>query len=272
MASAASSGHAMQAMGRLCRHAGENVWRAGLEFVFPTACPFCNDAQMEMSAAARSEPNLCRDCRQAMLAGEKDLCLRCGAPVGPHLDTAAGCYHCRNDRFVFESVACIGAYQDSLRSACLSAKLRGNQPLAAALAVLLWEKSQDLLPTTEFAVVLPVPQHWSRRIQRCQHPATIVAQVLARRLQVPFYKNILCKVRRTPAQTVLPAGRRRANLRGAFRVRGGAMLQGSSVLLVDDILTTGTTANQAAKSLRSAGVARVTVAVLARGLGKPSRG
>jgi predicted amidophosphoribosyltransferase len=75
----------------------------------------------------------------------------------------------------------------------------------------------------------------------------------------------------TPAQSGLSPRERRANLRGAFQVRSGAELSGKCILLVDDILTTGTTAHEASKALRRADAERVVVAVVARGLGQSDR-
>ncbi|MEX1096485.1 MAG: phosphoribosyltransferase family protein, partial [Planctomycetales bacterium] len=117
------------------------------------------------------------------------------------------------------------------------------------------------------ACVVPVPHHWTDRLRGRPNAAETVALVLARRLRVEFAGSILCKTRRTPAQASLTPAQRRTNLRRAFRARG-RIPAGITVLLVDDILTTGTTAHEAARHLRSAGAERVLVAVLARGLGR----
>ncbi|MCH7988719.1 MAG: ComF family protein, partial [Planctomycetes bacterium] len=117
-------------------------------------------------------------------------------------------------------------------------------------------------------LVVPIPQYWTRRFQRSHNPAETQGRVLAHRLQVEFHTHILTKVRMTPVQSSLTASQRRTNLRGAFRVRRASELKGRSVLLVDDVFTTGTTANEASKVLRTAGAERVVVAVSARGLGR----
>jgi ComF family protein len=164
----------------------------------------------------------------------------------------------------------LGVYEDSLRWACLRAKEPNGQILTAAAANLLWERQRNAFEQAQIDAVVPIPHHWTRRIRQSHSPSLTLAQVLARRLQVDFGAPILFKVRKTPLQSHLTATKRRANLRDAFGVRGASVISGRSVLLADDVLTTGTTANEAAKVLRKAGAERVVVAVLARGLGQSS--
>jgi predicted amidophosphoribosyltransferase len=97
-----------------------------------------------------------------------------------------------------------------------------------------------------------------------------MAAVLSRRLRVDLATHILAKVRRTEKQFMLPPSRRRTNLKGAFHVprRFHSDVEGRRILLVDDVLTTGATADEAARALLAAGASAVAVTVIARGLGK----
>jgi ComF family protein len=165
-------------------------------------------------------------------------------------------------------VYCLGAYDDALKTACLRANKSDGQPLAAAIAGLLWERQQHALETAELDLVVAVPRHWTRRLWTEPNAAETLAETLARRLQVEFGRHILAKVRRTPPQSKLRPYRRRSNLRRAFRVRQPDAVKGATVLLVDDILTTGTTANEISRALRKSGAHRVIVAVPARGIGR----
>ena len=195
-------------------------------------------------------------------------CSRCGAPVGPYLDTTNGCIHCRRDRFHFEQVICLGAYDGRLRSACQRAKENFGRPLATALAGFLWEHQRATLEQAGVDLVAAVPHHWTRRVWSNHNTSETLAEALAHRLKVGFDSNILAKVRSTPSQVSLPSYRRRSNLRRAFRVRGKPALADLTILLVDDVLTTGTTANEVSRALRQSGAERVVVAVLARGIGR----
>jgi ComF family protein len=182
--------------------------------------------------------------------------------MGPHLDNSDGCAQCRKRSLPFEQVVQLGDYEDELRRACINAKGRNQQPLAAALANLLWRRERSKLEKANIDLVVPVPQFWMQRIWRPHNSAATLAMVLARCLKVDFSSHILSKTRWTPDQSSLSAPQRRANLRRAFRTRR-ARLAGRRVMLVDDILTTGTTATEAAKALRRAGAANVVVAVAA---------
>ena len=90
---------------------------------------------------------------------------------------------------------------------------------------------------------------------------------MATRLRLPLQKWWLKRIRNTPSQKALSAAARKENVRGAFRVRSTAAPKGRSILLVDDVMTTGATAHEAARVLRAAGATRVIVAVLARAHG-----
>jgi ComF family protein len=112
--------------------------------------------------------------------------------------------------------------------------------------------------------VVPVPLHWWRRVVRGYNQSAAVAYGLAGELGLPYRRWWLRRRRNTPSQKALTAGQRRENVRGAFCVRSGAPLRGKHVLLVDDVMTTGATSNEAARALKRGGAARVTLAVLAR--------
>ena len=250
---------------RTFTRAATSAGRWTLDFVYPPACSLCG--QPLLNSTARPQ-RLCVQCRNEVAPVLPHRCLRCSAPAGPHLDTSNGCIHCRADRFAFEKVLSLGAYDGSLREACLQVKRQSGSVVAVALAGLLVEQEfmESGYGQPGFDLVVPVPHHWTDRIRQNHLPPVTLATCVARLLSVPCAAHILAKVRRTRPQTELSHTERRKNLRGAFRLIGRPDLTGRQVLLVDDVLTTGTTAHRAATELKRAG-AVITVAVLARGLG-----
>lgn len=188
--------------------------------------------------------------------------------IGPYLDPLAPCSLCRDERYAFERVFRLGVYDDALRLACLRAKATSAEPLAAGLGELLWECESEAIAPLGIDVVVPVPHHWLRRFYRSHNTAETLAGVWAARLNVPLATHILRKGRWTRSQARLPPYERRRNLRDVFRASPSAGLAGATVLLADDVMTTGTTAHETAKVLVQAGAARVIVAVIARGLGR----
>jgi ComF family protein len=171
---------------------------------------------------------------------------------------------CCAERFHFERVIRLGLYEDSMRAACIRAKSATQSPLAAALANLLWLTELTDLMAADVDLVVPVPQFVTRRIARPHHAAETISRVLAQRLNRPRHHTLLRKIRLTADQSELPRAERRVNLRDAFSVWPRARsLTAKTVLLVDDLLTTGSTANECARTLREAGAKKVFVAVLA---------
>lgn len=235
--------------------------RSAIDFLCPPSCAVCR------TSTVGSAP-LCPRCLRDLDWGATNFCLRCGAPVGPHLDTSAGCFHCRDDRFAFERAFAYGVYDGPLRSACLRMKHELGDRLAHVLTDRLWERWGEALQALKVDVIVPVPAHWTTRWRRIAHPAGSIAERVGELLKAPVDLHILRKPRRTPAQASLSPTERRENLRDAFRLARGVRLHGARVLLVDDVLTTGTTADRVARVLRTGGATSVHVAVIARGIGQ----
>lgn len=243
-----------------------NLGAAGVDFFYPPTCPLCRkDVPGNLR---RATGGICTDCGPELLPRPAGACDCCGAPLGPNLDPAAGCTFCRGENYVFDRVFRLGVYDGRLRMAVLKSKAKGSEWVAAALAHYLWEERQREILSTGIDGVVAIPQHWMQHLIQPYHAADTLAAVWARSLQVPLHAHILKKVRRTPSQVSLSPHERRSNLRNAFAVKRGDAIAGKTVLLADDVMTTGSTVNEAAKVLLKAGARRVVVAVIARGLGR----
>lgn len=235
---------------------------AGVDLVLPPACCFCT-RPMSSESFGSERIRLCRFCTDRLATDDRQACHRCGIPVGPYIDPTGGCVNCARRRFSFSEVIRLGVYEDELRDACIRAKYPGAEALAGALGELLWREQQSRLETPAPDIIVPVPQHWCHMLSRPHHAAVSIATALANRLEIPCRENLVRKTRWTIDQSSLTRAQRLKNLSGAFRVARRARLSGLSVLLVDDILTTGSTAGEIARMLRKAGAKQVTVAVVA---------
>jgi ComF family protein len=251
--------------------AAEGVLAATIAVAAPAHCAACRRESPWQDATLRAvKPHFCSECRERILPPIGEIrCLRCAAPLGPFSRPRTACIHCRKDRFHFQNVIRLGIYGSELGRLCQIAKFSAGEELGAALAELLWEREETALVRESPDVVVPMPHHWTDSLRRTLHLPETVATILARRLRVHLGTHILAKVRRTQKQFGLPPSRRRTNLQGAFRVPRRCLtgVRGRRILLVDDVLTTGTTADRASRALREAGAAAVVVAVIARGLG-----
>jgi ComF family protein len=192
-------------------------------------------------------------------------------PLGPWADQSGGCSECRGRSLGFESAIALGPYKGALRDLCLSLKQERNAWLAPWLADVLVEARAEAfgsLPAD--AWVVPIPLHWRRRWQRGYNQADALARGLARRLSLRTLPA-LRRVRATPPLARAGRSERASLMRDAFqtRHRASAALEGRTVLLVDDILTTGATCGAAARALKRAGARRVIAVVVGRAEGTP---
>jgi ComF family protein len=184
--------------------------------------------------------------------------------VGPYTDLSSGCSECRGESLGFDGALRLGPYEGRLREAVLRVKSSLGEGLAEMLGRVLCERIGHRLKAEAVDVVVPVPLHWRRKLARGYNQAAAIGRELAQGLNVKFAPNWLKRVHYTPQHVQPSASARKENIRGAFRVKGHASLMDRAVLLVDDVLTTGSTAGEAARTLKAAGARRVLTAVLAR--------
>jgi ComF family protein len=229
-----------------------------LNALYPPACHFCG------AALPSDEVDFCADCTLLLTADPWTTCPRCAATVGPHTHLAEGCPRCRDEPFAFSGVLRLGKYAGPLQEAVLRMKKPLGEDLAHALGRLWAERAFEKLAALRADVVVPIPLHWLRRFHRGYNQAETLARALAKKLAIPCKPRWLRRIRHTPMQPRQSATGRRANVQGALKASFWADVRGKTVLIVDDVLTTGSTCNEAARALKRAGAARIVVAVLSR--------
>ena len=245
-----------------------SAWRTATNLLMPPRCVLCEtdlDDTATRQVCVRCEGELTNDLHPA--------CRRCGVRVPS--GGMADCAHCRPRRFRFDRTFRLGDYDGTLRDAILRAKTIAGEPVAAALggmlagAVLadLNDGFDNSAPFEQFDLVTCVPAYWWRRLRRGTNSAAVIAQVLARELDLPTGLDLLVCRRNIEKQSSLSLDQRRRNVRAAFRTSWGYDVADARILLVDDVMTTGATAHEISKVLRRAGAASVAVAVAGRATG-----
>lgn len=229
-----------------------------IDLAFPPRCAAC-----WRPLDSGRQPMLCEGCRTSLWADAVERCPLCAAEETGEL-AGEFCVHCYGKELRFDAATALGGYKDQLREAVLRTKHPRHEPLAQALAELVWQRCAEQLRAWRIDVVAPIPMHWRRRLSRGVNCPHVLAEALAHRLGVPHLGRALRRRRATREQFHLEQDERRRNVRGAMVVRRPHRWTGRRVLLVDDILTTGATCSEAARMLKRAGAGWVAVAVVAR--------
>lgn len=238
-----------------------HILRNALNLIYPNSCLVCDAPEAD---GVPLRHGLCNECDRAVMVDPFDACPWCAETVGPHTDTAGGCPECRGQSLGFDKAIRLGPYTGKLRDAVLRTKTLGGEGLADLLGRAFAEARASAIRAERVDLVTAVPLHWLRRLMRGYNQSAAVARELAVGVGVRFDPHLLRRVRWTPQQLQPSRDARRENVKGAFRVRPRANLAGRTVLVVDDVLTTGSTAGEVARALKAGGAGRVVVAVLAR--------
>ena len=233
------------------------VLQGAIDLIVPASCWICE------ALVAGRRGAFCESCEGKLTADPHDVCPRCASTLSPLVAQIGHCPHCRNEAFAFERVVRLGPYGGILREAILRMKHSFGEAFADSLAELAAPVLRDKLQGQKVDGVIPVPLHWWKRWRRGYNQSEISARAIARAMKLPLLTRVLFRTKWTEQQTV--AQDRRQNVRGCFSAgHESAMrrLAGRTVILVDDVLTSGATADEAARVLQTFG-ARAIVAVLA---------
>jgi len=223
----------------------ESVLGSIFDLLFPRYCFHCQEL------LKRDEILFCRACQKALPLVSPG-CPICEGPSEPgHL-----CPRCAS-RFSFERVLVPFYYAGPIAEAVKFLKYEGRLWLAREL-IRLW-KSHAELPEADF--LIPVPLHPSRLYERGFNQSLLFARFLDRRRVLA---DELQRLHRTRPQTGLSLRERQKNVRRAFALRREGAVRGKSIVLVDDVLTTGATVEECARVLKKAGAKEISVALLAR--------
>jgi len=226
---------------------------------FPSVCELCS-CLLEFP----DERIICRSCLQGLKPRRTSLCLCCGKFFDdsgePHF-----CRQCVLQRPFFSVHRSCGPYFGSLKDTIILFKYRGYRVLGKALATFALQalgREESLWWGVDN--IIPVPLFPEKQKKRGFNQASVLAKELARQKDIELIEGQLIKVKRTPPQTSLEASDRRKNLKGAFKVVHDQGIKGKTVLLVDDVYTTGSTLQECSLALMKAGALEVRALTIAQ--------
>ena len=232
---------------------------AVLDLVFPRHCAGCG------RTVDRPRGLICWECFRTIELRDAGLCQLCGLKIEGRITHDFTCSACRDAKPSFDTARSAGRFGGVLRELLHQFKYNHATWLCEDLADLLHGCVLAHFVAEEVDTVVPVPLHRQKQRDRGYNQAALLASALAPRLARPCVGDVLVRTRYTPTQTRLHAEQRRRNVRHAFAVRGPEWVRGRTVLLVDDVMTTGATLSEAAATLKRAGAWRVWAATVARG-------
>lgn len=230
----------------------QKLLQQGLDLLFPPRCAGCQ----------QSGYLLCPTCLHSMQPLPPPICQYCGLPLTTMTDR---CSFCRHHPLQLHGVRCVHLYQGALRNAIRELKYTGQVRLAEPLGLLL---AQTFLQHGLHADgLIPLPLHTLREGQRGYNQATLLARHCATHLKVPCLDNLVIRARSTRSQVGLNVQQRQQNVRAAFALAPGthpSTLARTTLVIIDDVCTTGATLEACAAPLYAAGAKAVWGLVLGR--------
>lgn len=229
-----------------------------VRLLYPIGCAGCR-------AAVPDGEELCAACREKLPRLLPPFCARCSQAFAGSIAGPFTCANCGDRTLHFE--AAVSAYRSRglVREMTHSFKYGGQRHLRFLLGKWLCETLDDSrLAGAQFDCIVPVPLHPARERARGFNQAELLADELHRHSGIPV-RLLLRRIRYTTSQTHFDRRERMQNLAGAFRLRRASNVQELRVLLVDDVLTTGSTLSECARVLKDAGARSVRAATVARG-------
>lgn len=231
-----------------------------LSTLFPRPCPLCR------AVILQKKEGFCPACLEGFETIHEPVCCCCGSPLlgqaPPPEDSL--CPACLSRDALFPTVRSIALYSGNVRKAILRLKYGRQAPVGLSLSLFIRDHHGQFFPSDAFDRIVPVPLHPKRLREREFNQCVLLARPLAAHLGIPLDLDAVERVRHTSPQSASTQSERRKNLRGAFLVRKSTRFRGRSILLFDDVYTTGATLEELARSILAAGAERVAALTLAR--------
>ncbi|HMC24161.1 MAG TPA: ComF family protein [Candidatus Udaeobacter sp.] len=230
---------------------------AAVSLLYPPVCTLCG-------GKTRAGEYLCERCEAKATPIVAPFCQQCSEPFEGAIATAFTCANCAHRTIYFD--AAVAAYRGRgiVRQIIHDFKYGRQIHLRHLVARWLYAAFDDeRLRGREFDMIVPVPLHPARQRERGFNQANLLAELLTAQISIPS-KPVLKRVRYTTTQTALDRAERMENLHNAFRLRRNANVRGLRVLLIDDVLTTGSTLSKCARILKRSGAISVHAATAAR--------
>jgi ComF family protein len=230
--------------------------RPALDFVLPERCPSC-------SAITPAGGTFCVECWQKVHFLGPPWCVGCAVPLPFETDEAQYCATCLTKPPIHDGIRAVAAYGDATAQVAVRLKHGGKIGLAKMIAQQL---ARHVPLGEDSPIIVPVPLHWTRLWARSYNQSALIGSALAKEKGLKFIPDLLLRNKRTPLLRGMSQAERRRTVNKAFTLnpKWHDRLSGAHIILVDDVYTTGATANACIKVLKKGGADWVQIFCWAR--------
>ena len=225
-----------------------------MRWLYPAQCPVCQQILPQNIFISEEEQQICSCCVQKLEYVKEPVCKKCGKPL--EKQEQEYCYDCRRKTHSYDSGKAVFVYGADIRVSMYRFKYSNKRDYGKIYAREAFERYKDWIKRLNPDAILPIPLHKKRRKARGYNQAELIAAEISALCEVPMNITLLERIENTRPQKELNDQQRKNNLKNAFLVRENS-LQLKKVLLIDDIYTTGSTMDEAARVLKAAGVEQV---------------
>lgn len=235
----------------------KSISYAAIRSILPPRCPVTGEVTLAPGAVSPSV-------WQKLDFIEQPFCSRCGVRFDVPVEHDTLCPRCVVEPPIYDRARSALAYDDTSRAMILSFKHGDRTVLVQTFLPWLLRAGEGM--QNDAHMIVPVPLHWRRLVARRYNQAGLLAQALARAWQKPYRPDVLIRKKAIPSQGRMTRAQRFDNVRGAFDVpvSRAADIAGRTIVLIDDVMTTGATVEESARVLKQAGAGRVDILTLAR--------
>ena len=228
------------------------------DFLYPIRCPVCDDIVVP------GGKSVCNSCKDILVPLTSPLCYKCGRQIISA--STEYCETCTSYNFSFDRAFSLWPYNNTVKNSLSRFKYKGRREFAGYYADKLYEHFGAVIYKLNITAIVPVPIHSKRLVSRGYNQAGLIAKILSDKLEIPYVSDYLVRSKNTTAQKNLDPVSRRKNLKNAFEINKNSQyyrVQLRNVLLIDDIYTTGSTADACSAILKNNGTERVYVLCVA---------
>lgn len=237
-----------------------SILKAMINLFYPLRCQVCG-----VGLEPDNKRHICLNCYKEIRINAPPFCIKCGRPIKIKGSKQLDCHNCKNRSFYFNRAWAACKYENVIKECLHSFKYKRKLHLLRLLSELMHNFTKEFIEIDKIDLLCAVPLSRSKLREREFNQSQLLAEEIAKKFNKKISKNNLRKVVPTPAQAKLKRDERLSNLKNVFKIKEPSLFKGKSILLIDDVFTTGSTMNECSRVLKETGAKKIYGLVLARG-------